>query len=50
MTQGKRVALSAAQRTELRSRWKEGQGRAGQAVAPAQIACVIELIEIFASG
>jgi hypothetical protein len=25
MTQGKRVALSAAQRTELWSRWKEGQ-------------------------
>jgi hypothetical protein len=25
MTQGQRVALSAAQRTELRSRWKAGQ-------------------------
>ena len=25
MTQGKRVALSAAQRTELWSRWKAGQ-------------------------
>jgi hypothetical protein len=25
MTQGKRVALSAAQRTELWSRWKTGQ-------------------------